>query len=267
MTDHVHPQIPPTATPVSQPFTTVQPFMQQLRADEAAAQEQFESQVPWANPRVAAQQPRFNSHVFSTPASTGKRTTQPLTNGSTSTVSIEAHSNPPSSAVAAHGSSLANEYHQREVADSPIPYAKRTASAASYAKSHPHHTEPGEPSHPDWIPAAYANTDLASSSAAAAHSFPTQNAPNESPNQRPPSTQYQRDPRDPFHASNYRPSHEPMASYATEGAAPRSSPSVTTTASTKKEHGEPIDLVRRQGVGAMSSVPTPVGVPVGRFAH
>ncbi|KAK3059829.1 hypothetical protein LTS18_009963, partial [Coniosporium uncinatum] len=251
------------------PFPTVQPFMQQIRADEAAAQEQFEQQVPWANPRIAAQQPRYSSYVFSTPATTGKRTTQPLTNGSASTVTIEANSNPPSSVIAAPGSSLTNEYGQREVADSPIPYAKRTASAASYAKSHPHHNESSEPSHPDWIPAAYANTDLASSSAAA-HSFPTHHLPNESPSQRPPSTQYQRDPRDPFSASHYRPNHEPKGFHATElsraaeGAALRSSPSMTTTTK-KKEHGEPIDLMRRQGAGSMSA--TPVGVPIGRFAH
>ncbi|KAF1986196.1 hypothetical protein K402DRAFT_394052 [Aulographum hederae CBS 113979] len=101
---NIQPAAPvPTPAPAPPPFAR-QPFLHQPSADQAAAENEFIEQTPWANPQLAYMQggapqpPRFHTgSIFSTPATNGRHV---VVNGSGSTV--EMVSNPPSSAVAPH---------------------------------------------------------------------------------------------------------------------------------------------------------------------
>ncbi|KAF2498705.1 hypothetical protein BU16DRAFT_524788 [Lophium mytilinum] len=116
--------------PVRPAPPTFRPTYRPSRADEAAAEEQFIEQTPWANPRhpdhqahyqaVPASASRNISQTYQTPAGQRRMIDVHVPNGSASTIDMA--SNPPSSAAA-----QGQGGHDRTPADSPVMQMKRNA--------------------------------------------------------------------------------------------------------------------------------------------
>jgi hypothetical protein len=121
-----------TTRPAAQPVPYVRPTTyRNATADEAAAEEQFIERTPWANPQHPVHQqahytgppgpPRAASQSYQTPAGQRRMVDLQAPNGSAST--IEANSNPPSSAA---GQSLSNG--RIGESESPVLQMKRNPS-------------------------------------------------------------------------------------------------------------------------------------------
>lgn len=118
------------------PLQYVRPYNRPSRADEAAAEEQFIEQTPWANPQhpahhqshyqgISAAPSRAVSQNFHTPAGQRRMVDVHVPNGSVSTIDMV--SNPPSSA-AAPGQAVQDHMQQHNEADSPVLQIKKNSS-------------------------------------------------------------------------------------------------------------------------------------------
>ncbi|OCK77611.1 hypothetical protein K432DRAFT_303785 [Lepidopterella palustris CBS 459.81] len=115
------------------PPAYVRQYNRPTREDEAAAEEQFIEQTPWANPQhpahhqshyqgIAVAPPRTVSQNYHTPVAQRRMVDVGAPNGSAST--IDMLSNTPSSAVAP-GQAAQDQAHQINEADSPVLPMKR----------------------------------------------------------------------------------------------------------------------------------------------